>query len=104
MKFKSAAHKILKYLDIDIFDRVITFEDAARRKPDPYSLYLLLGEFNIPKESALMVGDSVVDLKFAKAAGVDVCILGHGYAEAEDIIAGCPEYMIKDFSQFPKEF
>lgn len=100
MKFRSAAHKILKHLGIDVFDRVITFEDAVRRKPDPESLFLLLSEFNVQKELALMVGDSIVDLRYAKAAGVDVCIMEYGYSDIEEIIAGKPEYLIKDFSEF----
>lgn len=100
MKFRSAAYKILKHLDIDIFDRVITFDDAVKRKPDPDSLFLLLSDFNVPKGLALMAGDSAVDLRYAKAAGVDACILEHGYGNPEEIIAGDPEYMIKDFSEF----
>ena len=100
MKFRSAAYKILKHLDIDIFDRVITFDDAVKRKPEPDSLFLLLDEFNVPKEFALMVGDSAVDLRYAKAAGVDVCILRHGYGNLKEIMAGDPEYIIKDFSEF----
>lgn len=100
MKFKSATNKILKHLQIDIFDRVITFEDAARRKPDPHSLYMLMGEFNVPKELTLMTGDSIFDLKYAKAAGVDACIMEHGYANAEEICAGNPEYILKSFTEF----
>lgn len=100
MKFKSAVHKILKALDIEIFDTVITFEDAAKRKPDPESLFMLLDKYEVPKESALMVGDSVVDLKYAKAAGVEACIMRHGYGNAEEISAENPDYLLEDFSEF----
>jgi phosphoglycolate phosphatase len=100
MKFRSATHKIIKHLGVDIFDRVITYDDVVKRKPDPDSLYTLLSDLNVPKDKALMVGDSIVDLKYAKAADVDVCILEHGYGNIEEITTGNPEYMIKSFSEF----
>lgn len=100
MKFKSAVHKVLKSLGVDMFDKVISYDDAKKRKPDPESLFSLMKTFGVPPEATLMVGDSITDLKYAKAAGVDVCILEHGYGRMSEIIPQEPTYIIKDFSGF----
>jgi phosphoglycolate phosphatase len=100
MKFKSAVHKILKRLDIDIFDAVISFEDAPKRKPNPESLFMLMEKFGASAKETLMIGDSITDLKYAKAAGVDACMHEHGYGRLSEMVPLEPEYMIKDFYEF----
>jgi phosphoglycolate phosphatase len=100
MKFRNPAHKILKAMCIDIFDRVISFDDVEKRKPDPESLFLLLKTFGLRPEDALMVGDSITDMMFAKAAGVDVCIMEHGYGDMSEIIPQGPTYILRGFPEF----
>ncbi len=100
MKFKSAVHKILKSLDIDIFDEVISFEDAQKRKPDPESLFVLMEKFSAAAKETLMIGDSITDLKYAKAAGVDACMHECGYGHLSELVPLEPEYMVRDFYEF----
>ncbi|MGE5494359.1 MAG: HAD family hydrolase [Burkholderiales bacterium] len=100
MKFKSAVHKILKCLDIDIFDAVISFEDAPKRKPDPESLLMLMEKFGASASETLMIGDSITDLKYARAAGVDACLHERGYGRLSDLVPLKPEYMVKGFFEF----
>jgi phosphoglycolate phosphatase len=100
MKFRSAVQKILKCLSLDIFDEVISYDDAKKRKPDPESLFMLMEKFGAAPGETLMVGDSITDLKYAKAAGVDACILEHGYGRMSEIIPLEPDYIIKDFFEF----
>lgn len=100
MKPKIPAWKIIKYLEIDIFGDVVTFEDTDKRKPDPDSLFKLLEKYGLQQCEALMVGDSSTDIQFAKAAGVDVCIMEYGYGNKEEMCALRPEYLLKSFSEF----
>lgn len=102
MKFKSAVEKILKKLDIDIFDEVIAFEDAEKRKPHPDSLFMMLEKYDAAASETLMVGDSMTDLKYANAAGVDACIMKYGYANMLEISAEKPAYLINSFLDFEK--
>jgi phosphoglycolate phosphatase len=100
MKFKSAVHKILECLGLDVFDEVISYDDAKKRKPDPESLFMLMEKFGADPGETLMVGDSITDLKYAKAADVDVCIMEYGYGNMSEIIPQQPTYIIKGFSKF----
>ncbi len=100
MKFRSAVDKIIKALDIDIFDDVLAFDDVKKRKPDPESLLSLLEKYSLPACDALMVGDSMTDLKYANAAGVDACIMEYGYGDMKEISEQNPRYTLKSFYDF----
>ena len=100
MKFRAPTHKILIHHGLfDLFDTVLTFDDLEKRKPDPDSLFMLRHRFNISPEDTLMVGDSMTDLDYAKAAGVDACAVSFGYGVLEDMRASSPRYLITGFSE-----
>ena len=52
------------------FDLVVTARDVARPKPYPDQLLKVLDFFHVSSEEILFVGDSELDEKAAKAAGV----------------------------------
>ena len=82
---------ILRGLGIaDAFRWVIGGDSAHRRKPDPAGLrYLMTSAAATPPET-LMVGDSAIDLKTARAAGVRICLVryGFGFRSAERLLEG----------------
>lgn len=100
MKFRSATDRIINALGIDIFDEVIAFENAPKRKPDPETLLMMMQKFDVPSEKTLMVGDSMTDALYANAAGVDICIMEHGYGNMAELAAIKPAYMLKSFLEF----
>ena len=53
------------------FDVIVGFEDIDRPKPDPQGLNKAIAMLGLSKEQVLYVGDSYVDARTAKAAGVD---------------------------------
>jgi phosphoglycolate phosphatase len=100
MKVRGATHKILKHHGLfDLFDAILTFDDLEKRKPDPDSLYMLQKRFDVSPSDTLMVGDSMTDLDYAKAGGVDACGVTFGYGVTEDMKASAPRYMISEFSE-----
>jgi len=100
MKPRFPSHKILKHHGLyDLFDAVVTFDDVEVRKPEPDSMWMLQKRFGISPEDTLMVGDSMTDLGYAKAAGVDACAVTHGYGVLEDMKASSPRYMISGFPE-----
>ena len=100
MKVKEPTHKILSALGLEVFDEVIAYEDAQRRKPDPETLFALMEKFGVKPEDALMVGDTVTDMRYAAAAGVDACAMLQGYGDADDLLAELPRYTLNSFKEF----
>jgi phosphoglycolate phosphatase len=100
MKYRPPTHSILKHHGLfDLLDAVLSFDDIEKRKPDPDSLFMLQQRFGVPFEQILMVGDTLTDLEYAKAAGVDACAVTYGYGAPEDLKAAGPRYMISGFAE-----
>lgn len=74
-KVRKAILNNLKDLGMDsYFDFIIGADEVeGRYKPDPYGLILALKHFNVDKEDAIYIGDSMGDIKCAQNANVD-CI------------------------------
>ncbi|HTO98439.1 MAG TPA: HAD-IA family hydrolase [Myxococcales bacterium] len=72
------ARQILRGLGVGQAFRAVLGGDEAPRKPAPAGLLSLCGSLGIPPESALLVGDSAIDLETGRAAGVPVCAVGWG--------------------------
>lgn len=62
--------------------------DETHPKPNPAMLLELMNEFDVPPESALMIGDTSHDLEMARAAGVDGLAVTYG-AHPEDNLRAC---------------
>ena len=56
----------------DLFDCVITGNDVEEHKPSGEGIRTILERFGLKPDQALMVGDSVADVKAARDAGVPV--------------------------------
>jgi len=85
------AHRIsalesLEHLGItSCFDAVACHDDVPHPKPAPDMLYHILKTLDLPKQSALFVGDGPRDEEAAEAAGIDYLMVDWGFTEhAED--------------------
>lgn len=67
------------------FDLYSGQKEGVARKPNPQSFHLLLKELSVEKEDCLYIGDSEVDVKTAKNAGVDLVAVNWGYRNEETI-------------------
>jgi phosphoglycolate phosphatase len=54
----------------EFFKAVYGGNSFETKKPDPLGVQMLLKEFNVRPEEAVMVGDSDVDMETAKNAGI----------------------------------
>jgi len=78
------------------FERVVGGDDHPEplRKPHPHPLLSLLEQMQVPLRHALMVGDTVFDLRTAVAARVDCAAVTFGYHSAETLAAEGPTYSV----------
>jgi len=60
-------------------DRVLGGDGPHPRKPDPAGLLAIAGRAAVPAALTMMVGDSLVDLRTAHAAGAQACIARYGF-------------------------
>lgn len=79
---------ILKELNLlSLIDVIVTRDDVERLKPYPDPLLLVCSKLNISTSEALFVGDSLVDLLAAKAAGIKfVFLLKEPLPQANEIV------------------
>jgi phosphoglycolate phosphatase len=61
------------------FSRVYGGNSFAQKKPDPVGVDTLLAELGVARDRALVVGDSAVDVRTARNAGVKVCGVTYGF-------------------------
>ena len=55
---------------LDLFDKIYTDDGIVPTKPDPYCVYDFCAFAGVSKDSVVMVGDTMTDMKFAKNAGI----------------------------------
>ena len=75
-----ATQEILSSFQIeDCFDSVIGGTSGFPKKPDPAGLNACLDEMGVTASQTLYIGDSAIDVKTAKNAGIPVVAMSYGY-------------------------
>ena len=91
---------ILKYLGLyDFFEIVISGDTLPLKKPDPAPLLYGADFFGVTPDQAMMIGDSVSDVKAAKAAGFNIVCMSYGYNHGVDIRTADPDAVIDSFAE-----
>ncbi|HEX6465171.1 MAG TPA: HAD-IA family hydrolase [Vicinamibacterales bacterium] len=85
------------------FRWIVGGDSAHGRKPDPAGLrYEMTSAAAVPSDT-LMVGDSAIDLKTARAAGVRICLVRYGFGfrstegmlQGDELIADSPSAIVR---------
>jgi phosphoglycolate phosphatase len=91
---------LLKDLGIyDYFQIVVSGDTLPVKKPDPLPLLHAARFFKVEPSHALMVGDSISDVKAARAAGFQVICMSYGYNHGQDISDAHPDAVIDSMAQ-----
>ena len=96
----SLTKKILKGLDLaGHFDLVVGPETAGARKPSPEPVFYVLGKLKTAPCETVLIGDSRLDIKSGKKAGVK-CIVAvtYGYGNNRNALKNA-DYMIDDMEK-----
>jgi phosphoglycolate phosphatase len=81
-KLESLARQLLDALELSPRFAVICGQDTfGTKKPDPVVWQRTLAEAKGDSSRAVMVGDSVTDIRFARAAGAPVIAVDFGYTD-----------------------
>jgi phosphoglycolate phosphatase len=78
----------------DDFAIVVSGDTLPVKKPDPAPLLHAAQHFGVTPAESLMVGDSVSDVKAARAAGFQIVCMSYGYNHGVDIRTANPDAVI----------
>ena len=93
---------LLKDLGVsDYFSIVISGDTLEKKKPDPMPLLHAAKYFNVAPEQALMIGDSISDVKAARAAGFRIVCMTYGYNHGVDIREAKPDAVMDSMAELP---
>jgi len=67
------------------FETVLCGDMVARKKPDPLPLIQSAEKLCVPASASMMLGDSMSDVKAARAAEFSIVCMSYGYNHGEDI-------------------
>ena len=88
---------VVDYFFNDIFDFVIGNKENLPIKPNPLLFYLLANEYNFTNSNTLYVGDSIVDVTFAKNCEMDSALCLYGFGDYSKEMN--PTYKINSFNE-----
>ena len=104
-KLSQFTNIILETLDIqNEFGIVISGDTLAKKKPDPLPLLHAAEYFGVSPEQSLMIGDSVNDVRAARAAGFQVLCVSYGYNLGQDIRLANPDYVVDSLADLANIF
>jgi len=95
---------LLKDLGVyDDFSIVVSGDTLEHKKPHPAPLLHAAEFFKVDPANALMVGDSISDVKAARAAGFSIACVPYGYNHGEDIRVAKPDLVIETIAALRNE-
>lgn len=100
-KLEGLSRLLLKALQLDRRFAVICGQDTfGIQKPDPEVLRRTIAAAGGSLQRAVMIGDSVTDIRAARGAGIPVIAVDFGYSEKPVGEFG-PDRVISNFAQLP---
>jgi HAD superfamily hydrolase (TIGR01549 family) len=74
---------------------IITRDEMNKMKPMPDGLLEALRRLEASSQDALYVGDSVIDIQAAKAAGMKCASVSTGFSKADELRKFSPDYLLE---------
>jgi phosphoglycolate phosphatase-like HAD superfamily hydrolase len=86
------------------FDPIVTGLSAAHTKPYPDPILLAAKRMGVRPEECLMIGDTTVDIRAAKAAGAQALGVLCGFGEEPELRQLGADHILKSTSDLPELF
>jgi phosphoglycolate phosphatase len=94
-------HPLLKDLGLSGYFRIVLGGDSLPvKKPDPAPLLHAAEACGVSPQESVMVGDSLTDLAAARAAGMRIFCVSHGYPAGVDLRTHAPDAWVDDMRDF----
>ena len=76
------------------FDCVLGQRDDIPRKPDPAGAQWVLRQLGVQPGQALLVGDTPIDVRTARAAGLTSVAVSWGFRDEAELLAEEPDHLV----------
>lgn len=99
-KIRPTTIKALEMFDLlQYMDTIVTVNDVTQPKPHPEPVLTAVRNLGVDSRKTLMVGDSVVDIQSAKAAGVYAVAVAWSLKGEKTLRKYDPDYIIHDMTE-----
>jgi phosphoglycolate phosphatase len=103
-KPRSFSDELLRHFALAAcFDVVLGPEDVPRPKPAPDMLLTAIDRLRLTRNQVLYLGDMVVDIQTARAAGVSVWCVATGSEERQALVEAKPDRLLTDLREMLAE-
>jgi len=99
---KAAQFTLPLLKDLGVYDEfaiVVSGDTLPQKKPDPAPLLHVARHFGVSPAKSLMIGDSVSDVKAARAAQFQIICMSYGYNHGMDIRDAHPDAVIDSMAE-----
>ena len=99
-KRRSSAELTLRHSGLeDVIPVTVAMDDTERHKPHPEPLLLALERLGADPAQTVYVGDAVVDVQAAHAAGLPAISVSWGAVDAAVLAAAQPEHLVSEMDE-----
>lgn len=99
-KRRSSAEITLRYSGLeDVIPVTVAMDDTERHKPHPDPLLLALERLGADPAQTVYIGDAVVDVQAAHAAGLPAISVSWGAVDAAVLTAAQPEHLVSEMDE-----
>ena len=81
-----------------LFDAIVTRDDCREMKPDAAPVIMVLAQLNAQVGEAILVGDGVMDMIAARAAGLRSAAVATGPSGMQHLLLTGPDYVLGSIS------
>ncbi len=94
------SHELLRALGLSgYFSAVIAGDSGYPKKPHPAGIQALLRSYEVPPQDALLIGDSLVDIRTGRNADVPTVVIGHGFTDRAELERAVPDLLVQNFQE-----
>jgi phosphoglycolate phosphatase len=97
-EFRCNLDRFIREFGLDDFFRfTVCADEVALAKPDPEMAMTALRHLGSSPDTALMVGDSHLDIQMGRSAGLMTCAVTHGCTPGRSLVESAPDFFIDAF-------
>jgi HAD superfamily hydrolase (TIGR01509 family) len=87
---------------VGFFDAIVTRDDCDVMKPNPAPVTMALAKMSVSRDEAILVGDGVMDIMAARAAGIPSVAVPTGPFSSARLLEAEPDYLLASVNDLPE--